>query len=207
MQAANLTLMERIPRGGRRRGGMTPLLSAGLALLVAGTLVTFSVLALRTGFADSSRRGVATHGADPTDGAPVVLPSSSPGSRKRAARNPERDTTETQVADVGAPTETVLGTRLRRDDTNAARTTDITRETTGTDYRDGSDGTDDGSTSDDEGKGRHGHRRGGRAHGRYKHDHYKHGDHEHGDHEHGDHKHGHQHRKGKGPRHHNHPRP
>lgn len=68
----------------RRRMG--PLLQASLALLVAGTLVTFSFLAFRTGLAEQPRNGVtAREPRAGSDGRPVLLPSpgQTPGATER----------------------------------------------------------------------------------------------------------------------------
>ncbi|MGH2757336.1 MAG: hypothetical protein ACRDI3_06060 [Actinomycetota bacterium] len=102
----------RRPDGARRTPA--PIVQAGLALLVAGTLVTFSFLAFRTGFADQPRGTVAAAERGHTDRRPVLLPS--PGritDRDRGESTPDDEATAVAAVETEED-ERVLGTRFGR---------------------------------------------------------------------------------------------
>lgn len=86
----------------------TPLIQAALALLVAGTLVAFSALAFRTGFADDRGEAVTASDIGRAGGA-VVLPALGPSTDREAPRRPA----DARIAITGATNEpVVLGTRV-----------------------------------------------------------------------------------------------
>lgn len=91
-------------------GRGTPLIQAALALLVAGTLVAFSALAFRTGFADDSALRAVTASDIGQAGGAVVLPALGPSADREAPRRPPADG---RIAITGATDEpVVLGTRV-----------------------------------------------------------------------------------------------
>lgn len=100
------------------RRGIT-FVQAGLALLVAATLVAFSVVALQTGFADRRNDRVEARGADGSPPRPVVLPDvEGPGDRGRSVTEVPPSEEPSTVDDA------VLGNRLERDtdvDTDPSR--------------------------------------------------------------------------------------
>lgn len=82
----------------RLRRTPTPVVQAALALLVAGTLITFSFLAFRTGFAEQPRGPIAVAEPGGTDRRPLVLPSP-----ERVTEQPRRPRETQPVAAAGAP--------------------------------------------------------------------------------------------------------
>jgi hypothetical protein len=82
----------------RPRRTPTPVVQAALALLVAGTLITFSFLAFRTGFAEQPRGPIAVAEPGGTDRRPLVLPSP-----ERVTEEPRRPRETQPVATAGAP--------------------------------------------------------------------------------------------------------
>jgi hypothetical protein len=105
--------MEVDPRRSARKRTPTPFVQAGLALLVAGTLVAFSFLAFRTGFADEPRPTIAVAEPERSDGRPVLLPS--PGRVARDDGEPTQGHEGALVATTAVTDETderVLGTRI-----------------------------------------------------------------------------------------------
>lgn len=104
-----------------RRGA--PLIQAALALLVACTLVAFSALAFRMGFATDRGREVTATDAGGAGGA-VVLPSFGGAERSRAAEQP--DNTQTRIAiTTTSDAAVVLGTRV--DASTASSDRDVDR--------------------------------------------------------------------------------
>lgn len=102
-------------RGGRI-GRVAPLVQVALALLVAGTLVVFSVLALRTGFADQPRDSVEAVAPSASGARPLLLPSPDSG----AANAPSSDGAAVALAPETETDERVLGTRVRTGDDRPA---------------------------------------------------------------------------------------
>jgi hypothetical protein len=166
--------MEDNPRhGARSRGRVTPFVQGGLALLVAGTLIMFSFLAFRTGFAEQPRGGVAAREPDRTGRGPVLLPSPGDGSR---AQNQPSTVVAQAPAEPDDGDQRVLGTRIQTRDSTAgdSRTEESgdldTRRKVEAREEDGSEAEDHGDDddgNDDSGHSRSwsdGHSRGGRDH-------------------------------------------
>jgi len=107
--------MENSPHdAARSEGRTTAVIQAGLALLVAGTLVAFSFLAFRTGFAEGERGGVAAIAPEGGHRGPLVLPSGADRTVGNAGVDEESASEEqtspaSDVTDAGA----VAGIRVR----------------------------------------------------------------------------------------------
>jgi hypothetical protein len=168
----------------RAKRTATPLVQASLALLVAGTLVTFSLLAFRTGFADQPQGTIEVAEPSRTDGRPVLLPSPGGTADGGSAGAGKETLVATTVDAVSEETdERVLGTRIGR-----------VEETRGTGYDGAGDLDEDlskrsgsSATNEDEGwdgtqkyaADKHGKSnskaKGGRGLGHRKHGHHEHG--------------------------------
>jgi hypothetical protein len=93
-----------------RSSRFAPLAQAGLAALVAGSLLTFSTLAFNTAFDEDPARRIAVAGTETAAPRPVVLAASAPETRSTDAR---------KIADVLDEEDIVLGKRIARAVDNA----------------------------------------------------------------------------------------
>lgn len=101
-------------RSTERTGRLAPLAQAGLAALVAGSLLTFSTIAFRTAFDGSSdTRAVAVSAPRTASAEPVVLPT--------PPRNEPKNATVAVTGSVDDDEAEVLGLRIERRTPSATR--------------------------------------------------------------------------------------
>jgi hypothetical protein len=93
---------------------LAPLVQAGLAALVAGSLLMFSAIAFRTGFLDDEDGGVRAAAAGTASARPVVLPAAT--LEPALGSRPQTSAPESiAVAELAPGAEVVLGTRVDKD--------------------------------------------------------------------------------------------
>jgi len=99
---------------------VAPFAQVGLAALVAGSMLTFSALAFRTGILDDGARGVRPTTRSAAGGRPVVLPAATP-KPEVAARRERRVPDRILVSELDPNTNVVLGTKIEPTDDTAAK--------------------------------------------------------------------------------------